>query len=126
MDFNQRIAAYLAGKKPVLFDSITFDDGPAVALDLSDPVFLDKQNTPYYAILVVEADSTSETSFCAHFREDPLAPAAPPTATVGMPLANGVPYELQGFDQIKNFRIIGTEAGKTHRLQITYYKLGDQ
>lgn len=69
-------------------------------------------------IVALEADSTTtDMSICAHFTESGDAP----TATSGMPLGNAGVYQISTPQNIAGFKIIGLEAGKTNRLQISYY-----
>lgn len=132
MDFNSLIKAYLAGKRPVYFETITFTDAAAVGLDIlaantaaaTAANAVDAPKKVYIAEIVLEADHDETNAVkAAHFRVDG---AALPTAASGMPLGNGSVYELQGYEQIRNFRIIGVTGGLTHTLQVTYYTLADQ
>ena len=69
------------------------------------------------AIVVLEADSTSSTpERAAHLSEKQT-----PTSVLGLPLADNTPYEIIGADNIAAFKVIGIEAGKTHKLQIEYF-----
>lgn len=121
MTINEKIAKHLAAKKPIGFESFTFDS--TVAKSLTPPVQAAPEDRAYIAIVSLEADP-GETNpiVTAHFREDGPAP----TAIEGMTLGHGWQYEIQGYDQIKNFKIIAVTSDRTHRLQVTYYKLGDQ
>lgn len=73
----------------------------------------------YKALIVVEADplSTNKTR-CVRFTEDITNP---PTAVFGMPLGDLSIYEVGGQGNMDNFRIIGIEAGRTHKVRIQYY-----
>ena len=45
-----------------------------------------------------------------------------PTATDGATLADGGYYEICTRPNLENFKVIGIEAGLTHRLMIEYYE----
>lgn len=123
---NNQVSKYLSGKKPVYFETITFDDTAAVGFNIPAPLNANADLKPYYAIAVLETGEGADAVKAAHFREDPLSISSPPTAASGMPLGNGWQYECQGYDQLQQFRIIGVGVGITHKLQVTYYKKGDQ
>lgn len=92
--------------------ALSFDETVAVALP-SIPVNAVK------ALIVMEASSTAvDQSNAAHYTE---TSGIVPTATKGMPFGHLGFYSVDGKDNLQNFRIIGNEAGKTHKLQITYF-----
>ncbi len=94
----------------LLTKSVSFDDTVAVSL----PNIPANANS---ALIVLEADSTSTTpERVAHLSEKET-----PTAALGLPLADNTPYEIIGFENIAAFKVIGLEAGKTHKLQIEYF-----
>lgn len=125
MTFNERIAKFLGAKKPIGFETINITS--AVAVGLNIPAVANPKNRVYYAICALESDPGAIAEVNAvkavHFTEHA---GGVPTAASGMPLSNGSVYEIQGYDQLVNFKIIGVTAGRTHKLQVTYYQLGDQ
>lgn len=70
------------------------------------------------ALIAIEADPTATQSVACRFSE---SPSHEPTITVGMPLVDLGIYEVKGADNIKNFKIICAEAGKTAIVNIQYY-----
>ncbi len=120
---NSRIAAGIIGKKCIGFESL--DITSAVVVTLTPPAVTDPNDRAYYAIMVLECDGAeTELYVPCRFREDGTAP----TTILGVPLGKGEKYELQGYDQITNFKIIGTNTDPliTNRISIHYYKMGDQ
>lgn len=70
-----------------------------------------------FAIVVIESDPTSTAKVKARFREDATAP----TTSTGMPLVELGIYQVVK-SNLENFKLIGTEAGKNHTVNIQYYK----
>lgn len=69
-----------------------------------------------YALVVVESDATGTA-----IRYKQLGKVYPPTSSEGIPRSNLDVFDLQGYQNILNFRAIQAVAG-THTLQIEYYK----
>jgi hypothetical protein len=72
-------------------------------------------------IIGVEQDVTGDVSLvgkCVRFYES----GSVPTASNGMFLGNLDTYEIKNYENMLRFKIIGTEAGKTHTLQVLYYE----
>lgn len=90
---------------------LSFDDSSAVALTVPE--------NATGAIIVFEADATTvPQNKAARFYEG----GQTPSATDGYPLGHLDIYEIQEQSNLIRFRIIGIEAGKTHTLQVLYYK----
>lgn len=71
------------------------------------------------ALISVEADATvADSTRVVRFLET----GATPTASVGMALGNNDTYEVRTSDNLRNFKVIGIEAGKTQSLKINYYQ----
>lgn len=123
MDFNKRIADLLAGRKPLGYQQLTFDGQAAVGLTI--PPQTKPEDRIYGALIYVEGNtSVAGLQRICRFRED----GQDPTASVGMPLGDDWVYELQGYDQLSQFKIISANSDNLvqHKLNITYYKLGNQ
>lgn len=122
-DYNKRIADFLGAKKPVGFQTINITSAGVSVL--TPPAATATKGRTYYAVMVLENDpaETNVISPC-RFREDGTAP----TTLVGMPLGSGEKYELQGYNQLVDFKIIGTNGDPliTNKISVTYYQLGDQ
>lgn len=72
------------------------------------------------AIITVEASGTaSNPAKAVRFLETPSGTVS---ASNGMILGDLDTYEIFGADGIANFQAIGIESGKTHTLNVTYYK----
>ncbi len=70
-----------------------------------------------YALCVVESTITSGPAI----RYLELGGVTPPTASNGIPRANYELFDLQGYQNMVNFRAIQFAAG-THSIQVQYYK----
>lgn len=104
-----------------------------------------------YATCVLIADTTSSEDIKAYFRQDQMKEGwkyfedtdtstffwnlpdtadhvsneLPPIGGVGaygMPIGDKAVFEIRGRTNVLNFRIKGTESGKTHRLFVSYFK----
>lgn len=69
-----------------------------------------------YALVVVESDATGTA-----IRYLETGPAFPVTSNNGIPRSNLEVFDLQGYQNMVNFRCIEAQSG-THNLQIQYYK----
>jgi hypothetical protein len=75
-------------------------------------------NNASYALLVLEGDSTSaDLSKCVRWTME----GTDPTAADGMPLGDNGVFEIQNETNLDAFKVIGIEAGKTHKLRVAYY-----
>jgi len=70
-----------------------------------------------YALIVVESTVTSGTVL----RYLEIGPITAVTSSVGIPRSHLDAFDIQGAENLKNFRAIQTTAG-THTLSIQYYK----
>ncbi len=71
------------------------------------------------AIVMVEADKTaSDLSRVIRFKEN----GSTPTIAIGFGLGDNDVYRIKGRTHLLNFRTIGIEADKTHRIQVQYFK----
>ncbi|MFN8414813.1 MAG: hypothetical protein U0U66_00630 [Cytophagaceae bacterium] len=74
-----------------------------------------------YALIVVEADtSTSNKAEVLRFREFD-SQNMPPTDYSGMPLGHLSIYEVKGAHNLAHFQAIGIEQNKVHTLRIQYF-----
>ena len=89
---------------------VTFDDSPAVALTVPTGAT--------YAEISLVADATAVATNVARFWVD----GSTPTATEGLSRNSLSSWDISGGDNIVNFKIIGVEAAKTHKLNVQYYK----
>lgn len=69
-----------------------------------------------YALIVVESDATGTA-----IRYKQLGDVNAPTDSEGIPRSNLDVFDLQGYQNIINFRTIEAQTG-THTLQVEYYK----
>lgn len=98
------------GARCLKYEQVTVDDSPVVTLT--------PPTSAYSAVIIFEADATSaDTTKIVYLTEDGTAP----TSSSGMPFGHLDTYEVTHIDNIKNFKVIGIEAGKTHKLNIQYY-----
>jgi hypothetical protein len=68
-------------------------------------------------IASLEEQLATATDKIIRYREDQVDP----TASVGMPLGDLSIYEVGGEANLSNIKFIGIEAGKTHKLRVSYY-----
>jgi hypothetical protein len=105
--------AMLTGGECIGYQSLLVSSG--VATSLIVPIHA------VYVVMVVEADpSVSDKSKVMRIKEFDTV-NNPPTAIMGIPLGDLTIYEVRGSENLKNFRAIGIEAGKTHLITIQYY-----
>lgn len=97
-------------RKSVGEQKVSVGSGAVVTLTLP--------TTAAYALLVVEDGGSANTAKSLRFYESGTAP----TAANGIPLGDLDAYEIIGPDCLANFKMIGIEAGKTHTVQIIYYR----
>lgn len=69
-----------------------------------------------YALVVVESSITTPA-----IRYLELGDIIPPSGTDGIPRSNLDAFDIQGYQNLVNFRVIQVGAG-THTLQIQYYR----
>jgi len=92
------------------FQILTVTDAAAVSLTVPTGASM--------AVISTEGDSTaSDTSRVVMFKENGTSP----TATEGIGQGNNDVYISRGFTNLSNFKAIGIEAGKTHKLKVQYY-----
>jgi len=123
MTFNERISAALLGKKPIAYEQI-FVDGTVAAV-LNPPAQANPKNRICYAILILKAPSANAgQNHLLRFLETGNVP----TLAVGMLAGDAWVYELQGYDQIEDFKMISALSDTSIQLEVNvaYYKLGDQ
>jgi len=90
---------------------LTFDDSPYAALTVpTDATYAEVS-------LIADATVTSQSNV-ARFWLD----GSTPTATEGLSRNNYATWDISGGDNIANFKIIGVEGAKTHKLNVQYYK----
>ena len=98
------------GRLCVKYEQVSVTDTPAVTLV--------PPTNAFSALITVEGDATvASTTKVVRYREDGTARSS----TVGMPLGHLDSYEVTLNNNITNFKVIGIEAGKTHKLNISYY-----
>jgi hypothetical protein len=69
-----------------------------------------------YALCVLES---SATGVAVRYLE--LGGLTLPTTTIGLPRSNGDSFDVQGAQNLTNFRVTQAQAG-THSLNVVYYK----
>lgn len=117
--FSERVAKLLDAHKAVGYEKIAVDSTGVQVL--TPTVVTEPTDRPYYALVTVVLDATATvTTNALHMRLDGTAP----TGADGMPLGQGGFIMLEGYDQIRSFKVIATEAGKTHSLRVQYFRLG--
>lgn len=98
------------GKKCILYSQITVTDSAAVTL-------LPPTNA-FSALIGIEADATvADSTKVVRY----ICDGQVPTASLGKILGNLDEYEELLVENIQNFKVIGIEAGKSHKLNIHYY-----
>ncbi len=98
------------GRTCIKFEQVSVTDSSAVTLV--------PPTNAFSALIGIEAASgIADSTKAVRYREDGTAP----TASVGKILGDGDEYECTLQDNIRNFKVIGIDAGKTHTLNITYY-----
>lgn len=112
MDAIKSLLAYLQKERIAIGKQVlSFDDSPAVALTIPTGAT--------YAEVSLVADATvASTSNVARFWTD----GSTPTATEGLSRNHLAAWDIIGGDNLANFKIIGVEAGKTHVLNVLYFK----
>lgn len=73
-------------------------------------------NDAKYALCVVESDATGTA-----IRYKQLGALSAPTTSEGIPRADLELFDIQGYQNLINFRAIQAQSG-THSIQIEYYK----
>lgn len=90
---------------------VTFDAATAVALTVPAGA------TYAEVCLIADATVTSQSNVAKFWLD-----GSTPTATEGLSRNNYATWDISGGDNIVNFKIIGVEAAKTHKLNVQYYK----
>jgi len=99
------------GKKCIGFEQISVTDGSVATLTKAP-------SSAFSAFITVEESSSGAgTGKVIRFTQD----GTTPTATVGVPLGDLDIYEVTNLDNIKTFKMIGIEAGKTHVINVEYF-----
>jgi hypothetical protein len=142
-NFENLLFTQITGGRCVYFERIPIVSTTEAGL-LLFPFGTPDENIPsnwLYAQCVLEADATSDAAIKtkARFRQDSidgwiftptevfgvpqwtLPPSAQITMPDGMPVGDGAVFEIKGRNNVRNFRIKGTEAGKTHYLNVSYF-----
>jgi len=71
-----------------------------------------------YAMLITESDpNQNNKDLIIRFRED----GSNPSADEGMPLGDMGVYEVKGKENMSQFRMIGIEAGKQHKVRVQFF-----
>lgn len=92
------------------FENVTVNDTAVVNLTIpTDAISAD---------ISVEADATAlSKAKVIRFKEN----GSNPSTSSGFPFGEGI-FKVIGKNNLNNFKIIGIEAGKSHTLQVQYYK----
>ena len=71
------------------------------------------------ALIMVESDPTAtDPTRAMRFKENGVSP----TPSSGFGLGNNDVYQIKGNEHLKNFRITGIEEGKSHFVQVQFFK----
>lgn len=110
---NSLLRGILRGGQCVGYEDIDVDETAVVTLT--------KPASASYALIALQADITSgNADRVIHFREDGINPTTG-AAGVGMPLGDNGSYSIKTTQNINNFKAIGIEAGKAHKIRVQYY-----
>lgn len=96
---------------PLSKEVLSFDDAPAVTLTVPT-------GATYAEVSLIASASVASQSDVARFWLD----GSTPTATQGLSRNNYAAWDIAGGDALTNFKIIGVEVGKTHVLNVQYFK----
>lgn len=108
----QKVLERQSNRQAISYAQTTFDNSPAIRLP-------NIPNDAMIAIITIEASSTAtDPTKCARYVEG----VGTLSTSSGMPIGDLDTYEVFGSDGIAQFQIIGIESGKTHTLNVTYYK----
>jgi hypothetical protein len=114
----QALSDQLADKNAGYSDCIGFEE---ISVNDSTVQKLSIPNGATSALITVVADpSTTDLRNVVWWKEDGNVPTTGANGE-GMPLGHLGVYECKGVINLKNFQVIGIEAGKTHSVRISYY-----
>lgn len=104
------LGAILLGGTILGYEELFVDESAVVTLTVPDKA--------KKAVLVVEADESS--SNLKKVMRYQIGPGVTPTDTTGMPISDESVFEIGTLWNLTNFKIIGIEAGKTHKITVEY------
>jgi len=108
---RKQLSASTNAYRPFAKEKIEFDDSAVARLTVPDGAV--------YALLLLEVDATAtDKAKSARF----WATGDNPTSTDGLSRGDLDAWDLEETSVLANFKIIGIESGKTHTLQVQYYK----
>jgi hypothetical protein len=103
------LAGILLGGTVIGYEELTVTAGSAVSLTPPDKA--------KKAILVMEADqSTTNLRKVARYKVGDVAP----TSSEGIPISDEAVFEIGMLFNLNRFKVIGIQAGKTHKIQVEY------